>query len=239
MSLDLLSPPELPPLPESRRATLRAHVLAELATRPGRGGVRRARVALGVALVALAVGGGTAVGIGTDFFAGLDRADERWVPPEMARVGPRAELARGPDWAAAAWRSAKGICVAYVSGDANNWGAGCGPRPEEADGDPLTPDTLSTFIMTPGRSADGRGAIVGAVTGAVARVELELRDGRVLRAETQRAPALETDARFFVVRAPLEIERPPGAGPRSTPVRTYLAYDAEGKLVERFPIGER
>lgn len=89
-------------------------------------------------------------------------------------------------------------------------------------------DYLIATLITPGDTADGTGAIVGAVTDEVASVELVLADGRVLSALTEESPAaLDIDARLFLIRTPLEA--PPN------PVRAYITYGSNGERLERFP----
>jgi hypothetical protein len=144
-------------------------------------------------------------------------------------VGALVEIERGRDWAFGAWRSREGVCVAYASGSVDNWAFGCG-REERRPGDE-GPDGLITLLVTPSQphgAADRRGAIMGAVTPDVARVELELVDGRVLSAPARDAPdELETTAGFFLVRVPLE-----GRG-RLLPVAVSF-YAAADRLLERF-----
>jgi hypothetical protein len=72
----------------------------------------------------------------------------------------------------------------------------------------------------------------------VARIEVELVDGRVLVARTQEAPdALNIDARLFLIRAPLDFVPPDQDEPPRSPVRAYISYGADGQPLERFPVG--
>jgi hypothetical protein len=100
---------------------------------------------------------------------------------------------------------------------------------------PYTSDYLIATLVTPSNAVRGLGAIVGAVTPQVARIEIELADGRALTARTQQAPpALKTDARLFVIRAPLAFLPPQSQGghPQS-PVQAYISYGADGKRLDR------
>jgi hypothetical protein len=252
MSFDVLSPPEPLPIPPRRLALVRANVLDEIERLEHTGMTRwwprpaarsRRRVMIAVALVALLAAVGTAVGVGlgVDFLAEQERVDRQpWTPPRSKPTGNRVEVARGPDWSFMAWKSADGVCVAYAAGAATNWGRSCGGAPE---GDPSTSDYLITTLVTPTNAADahavdGRGAIIGAVTSEVARIEVELADGRVLSARTQEAPpALNTDARLFLIRAPLDFVPPARGEPPRSLVRAYISYGADGKRLERFPAG--
>jgi hypothetical protein len=188
----------------------------------------RRYVVLAAALIALAAAVGTAVGLGFDFLAEQERVDQQpWTPPEMKAAGARVEVARGADWSFMVWNTHDGLCVAYAAGAATNWGRSCGGPPDIA-GDRFSSDYLVATLITPSDAADGTGAIVGAVTHEVARVELELADGRVLSAPTEESPAaLDTDARLFLIRTPLEA--PPN------PVRAYVTYGSQGERLERFP----
>ncbi|MGH3093646.1 MAG: hypothetical protein ACRDOG_15155 [Gaiellaceae bacterium] len=188
----------------------------------------RRYILLAVLLVALLGAVGTAVGLGVSFLAEQERVDrEPWTPPWSKPTGTRVEVARGADWSFMAWRTQDGLCIAYAAGAATNWGRSCGGPPDVA-GDRFSSDYLVATLVTPSDTADGIGAIVGAVTHEVARVELELADGRVLSAPTEESPAaLDTDARLFFIRTPLEA--PPN------PVRAYITYGSRGERLERFP----
>jgi hypothetical protein len=227
----------LVPLPSGSRADW-GDVVRRAGTRELNVGPRRRRfrsvaspqryVVLAVALVALVAAVGTAVGLGVDFLAEQERVDRQpWTPPWSKPTGTRVEVARGADWSFMAWKTHEGLCVAYAAGAATNWGRSCGGPPDVA-GDRFSSDYLIATLITPSDTADGTGAIIGAVTEEVARVELELADGRVLSARTEESPAaLETDARLFLIRAPLQA--PPN------PVRTYITYGSHGERLERFP----
>jgi hypothetical protein len=253
MSFDVPSPPDSLPIPPRRLALIRANLGDEIERleparvprwRPRVRARSRRRVVIAVALVGLLAAVGTAVGVGlgVDFLAEQQRVDRQpWTPPWSKPSGSRVEVARGPDWSFMAWTSADGVCVAYAAGAATNWGRSCGRAPEGA---PVTSDYLIATLITPtnaadANAADGRGAIVGAVTPEVARIEVELADGRVLAARTQEAPrALNTDARLFLIRAPLAFIPPDAQGGRPhSPVRAYISYSSDGKRLERFPAG--
>jgi hypothetical protein len=188
----------------------------------------RRYIVLAAALIALVVAAvGTAVGLGFDFLAEQERVDRQpWTPPWSKPTGTRVEVARGQDWSFMAWKTQDGLCVTYAAG-AEDWGRSCGGPPDVA-GDRFSSDYLIATLLTPSNAADGRGAIVGAVTDEVARVELELTDGRVLSAPTEESPAaLDTDARLFIIRTPLEA--PPN------PLRAYIIYGSDGERLGRYP----
>ncbi len=146
-------------------------------------------------------------------------------------------LVRGPAWSFVAWNSAGGVCVGYAAGTATNGAVGCGPWPNRSDEDPHTPNYLLTLLMKPDGSAAGdprgaadkRGAIMGAVTPEVARVTLEMADGRRLEAVPRTVPSLDTPARLFIVREHFDLS--------ADGARAVAFYDASGRLLERFPIG--
>lgn len=187
----------------------------------------RRYIVLAAVLIALVAAVGTAVGLRFDFLAEQERVDRQpWTPPWSKPTGTRVEVARGRDWSFMAWKTQDGLCVTYAAGAATHWGRSCGGPPDVA-GDRFSSDYLIATLITPSNAADGRGAIVGAVTDEVARVELELTDGRVLSVPTEESPAaLETSARLFIIRTP--IEAPPN------PLRAYITYGSDGERLERF-----
>lgn len=223
MSYDMHSPPQLP-MPPRRFELRRANLLSEI-NRP-RHVLRRPRLVVAIAVVALLGAGGTAVGTGFDFLGQLERLDDRpWTPPEFKPSDPRVELARGPDWLFAAWTAPGGLCVAYATAEAPHWAIGCG---SSAARDESSSRYLITTLITAMKAEDGRAGIIGFVEPEVARIEIELGDGRVVTARTREAPpGLDTDARLFLIRTPIE----------SADVAAYASYAADGKLLERYEVG--
>jgi len=181
-------------------------------------------LALAAVVVLLMAATGTAVGLGFDFMAEQDRVDRQLgAVVGESPTGDRVEIAGGRSWSFMAWPAGEDICVAYAAEAATNWARSCGSRPSEQD-DPAAPDSLIATLLTPGEN----GAIVGAVTSEVARIELQLDDGRSLYVATEPAPAsFGADVRLFLIRA--ELDAPPN------PVRAYVSYDTDGKVLERYP----
>ena len=239
MSLDVFSPPDAFPLPQRRRAALRASLLEQIegrASLPRR--LPRRRVVLAVALLLLLFGAvGTAVGFELDFLAEQERVDQKlWTPPEHARVGSRVEIARGPDWSFMASRSAGGFCLAYAAGTTTQWARSCGREPDRAGDDRYGSDYLIATLITTMGARDGLTAMGGIVTREVARVELLLADGQLVSAATEKAPpALDTDARLFFARVPFEFSPQLGEA-RSFPIRAYVSFRADGELLERYVV---
>jgi hypothetical protein len=226
MSYDIQSPPQLP-VPPRRFQLVRANLLSEVG-RP-RQRLRRPRLVVAIALVAVLVGAGTAVGVRFDFLAELERIDERpWAPPQFRPLAPRVEVARGPDWSFVVWESAGGLCVAQAAGAAANWAIGCGSG---AARDEFSSKYLITTLITAMKAEDGRAGIIGFVEPEVSRIEIELGDGRVVTARTREAPpALDTDARLFLIRTPIE-------SAEVAAYASYASYAADGKLLERYEAG--
>jgi hypothetical protein len=79
-------------------------------------------------------------------------------------------------------------------------------------------------------AADGRGAIMGAVTSEVSQVTLEMADGRMLSAIPRSVAGGGAAARLFIVREPFVLGRDPA-------VRALVFYGRNGERLERFPIG--
>jgi hypothetical protein len=228
---NMLRPPDVS-IPLERRAAIRERLVRELTTHGTRAVVPR-RVVIVLATLGLLAAAGTAVGLSTDFLAEQERADRAlWAPPELKYLpsGSRVEIARGPDWSVMAWKSAGGICFAIAAGDATKWARGCGPMPDRNDKDPYTSDYLSSMLTYFERAADGRAAMVGAVTEEVFSVEITLDDGRTLRVPTKPAPeVVSPTARIFLIRERFSI---PARG--SWAYRSFVFRDARGRALERF-----
>lgn len=208
-------------LPPHRRALLRRNLLEHVSQPRPR---PRRVVATAVAFGALALAGAAvAVDVGIDFLAEQDRVDGRhWAPPEDNPAGARIEIARGADWSFMAWESARGICVAWAAGTADNWARACG----------LATDRLITALFSSSADANGMSAIVGAVALDVHRLGVELADGRTLSAPAEPAPALDADARFFIIRVRADVTfADPTLG--NPPIRAYVLYGEDGRELER------
>lgn len=240
MTLDPLLPPKIPTLPPQRFAARRDHLLQEI----GRGEPvqhaqsHRRRVFFAAAVTALlGIGGAAAAVSGFDLLAELKRSDDRpWSPPEFQPVASRIEVARGPDWSFVAWKSAGGVCLGYAAGTAINWAVSCGRSLNRASERPNSSNYLITLLVhssesasaTTRSAADGRGAIMGAVALDVARVDLEMADGRVLSTLTQSSRGLDASARLFIVREQLRLDR--------SAIRAVVLYRAGGERLERLSL---
>src|SRR5262249_7154836 len=138
------------------------------------------RLAISAGALALLITAGTAIARtaipnNIDFLGHQAEIDaSQYTPPELKAVGPRNEVARGADWSFMVWRSSDGFCVAYAAREANASGRACGQLPDSGSKSRYVVATL----MTTNRASDGLGALVGLVTSPVARVDIELSNGR-------------------------------------------------------------
>jgi hypothetical protein len=182
-------------------------------------------------------GVGTAFAVGArlgDFGAFFGFFDQEGNDPSIPRlIGDRAVVTRGEDWAFVAWRSTLGLCTSLVLPEKEG-ATSCGlpvvgaPRVE---GGPEHLIVGGTYQGLP----DDDVWVEGVVAANVSRVEVELIDGRRLQAPLFDAPAaLGLDLKFFLVQT-----RPPeNSAPKveipGIPVRAFSAFDASGRLLERF-----
>jgi hypothetical protein len=199
----------------------------------------RRRLALAAALVLALTGVGTAFAVGTrlgDLDAFFEFFDEEANHPSIPRlIGDRAVVTRGEDWAFVAWRSTRGLCTSLVFPE-NQGGTSCGIPVVGAPREEGAPEHLVLGGTYQGRPEDDLW-VDGVAAANVSRVEVELTDGRRLQASIFDAPAaLGLDLKFFLVRT-----RPPEDGAPKVgipqPLRAFSAYDAHGRLLERFGPG--
>jgi hypothetical protein len=195
----------------------------------------RKRLLLALAIVGLLAAAGTAIGVSTSLLTQVERFHAE-LPDDPNRIGPVAEITGGEDWALVAWQSDNGICLDFaVPGNA---AFGCdfpvrGAKPPSnslGSGPPV--HAVGGFISFAGLigAADSKTSIFGVAAREVASVEIELRDGHVLKPHLYDAPpALNAQVKFFIARLYLSPYRP-GTG---SPVRFYTAFDREGALIER------
>ena len=242
MNGTILTPPEPPPLDFERR---QAHLLAEIGRpdtrkrRPFRFLPLRRRLALAAALVLALTGVGTAFAVGArlgdgDLGAFFKFFDEDANHPSIPHlIGERAVITRGEDWAFVAWRSTRGLCTSLVFPE-NEGGTSCGipvvgaPRAEGA------PEHLVIGGAHQGRPDDDVW-FNGVAAANVSRVEVELNDGGSVQARVYDAPAaLGLDLKFFLVRTRPPENGAPKVGAPEPPFRAFRAYDADGRLLERF-----
>jgi hypothetical protein len=203
------------------------------------------RFALAAALVLALTGVGTAFAVGArlgNLGAFFEFFDEEANHPSIPRlIGDRAVITRGEDWAFVAWRSTRGLCISLVL-SANEGGTSCGMPVVGAPRETRGPEHLIAGGTYQGRPDDDLW-IEGVAAANVSRVEVELTDGRRLQPPVYDAPAaLGLDLKFFLVRTRFRIQtrRPEHgrSGPKveipELPVRALSAYDARGRLLERF-----
>jgi hypothetical protein len=248
----ILAPPEPPPIDFERR---RQHLLAEIArsatprSRPFRVQPLHRRLSLVISLILALTAVGTAFAVSTrliDFDAFFEYFDRDANHPSIPRlVGDRTVITGDDDWAFVAWKSTRGLCTSLVF-----------PQREGATvcGIPVAgapPETSGPKRLVVGGTFHGRGDYIwinGVAAADVSRIEVELSDGRRLQAVVYDAPAaLRLELKFFLTRARLRVQtRPPD--PQNAPrvdvpepvVRAFSAYDAHGRLLQRFsPAGPR
>jgi hypothetical protein len=179
---------------------------------------------------------GTAIaasaGLGDSFFGLLDRDAER--SADLPRlIGGRVELAAGSDWSFQAWRSTRGICTALVFAD-DEGTSGCGYSVIGAPGDSVhtQPEPTRAVVGETYRSQTAGLWITGVGSDDVARVEVSLRDGRMLEADTVKGSAtLDVPLTFFVVHTEARDSDP---APPESALSEIRAYSASGNLVDTF-----
>jgi hypothetical protein len=202
-----------------------------------RGLRRRLAVAASVALALALTGVGTAFAVGArldDLGAFFEFFDEEANDPSIPRlIGDRAVITRGEDWAFVAWKSTRGLCISLVFPD-NQGGTSCGVPVVGAPRDSGGPDHLVVGGAYQGLPDDDLW-IDGVAAANVSGVEVELTDDRRLQARVYDAPAaLGLDLKFFLVRTRPPEGWPPEVGIPEIPVRAFSAFDADGRLLERF-----
>jgi hypothetical protein len=193
----------------------------------------RKRLALALALMTVLAAAGTAIGVRTDLLTQVERFHAE-LPDDPQRIGPGAKITAGEDWALIAWRSENGICLDFaVPGNAAfdcDFPVRGAKPPSDGLGAGLPIHAVAGFISFGGLvGGDSKTSILGVAAQEVAAVEIELRDGRVLKPQLYDAPPeLSAKLKFFIVRLPLA---PPAPGSGS-PVRFYKAYGRGGTMIE-------
>lgn len=164
----------------------------------------------------------------------LDAFDVHGGEYDPERIGARVEIAVAGDWSLYAWKSTRGICLGVVH-DGEPASSGCGMPVVGTPADQVfkqpAPRHLIGYVAG---GADGDPLYVaGPIAENVARVEIELVDGRVLDAPVYEAPAtLGGEVDFYFL---LDEESADTTYHRH-PVRTLRAYDAGGRLLERLQV---
>ena len=205
-------------------------------SRPWRFLPLRRRLAVAAALVLAVTGVGTAFAVGTrpDLDAFFKFFDEDANDPSIPRlIGDRAVITRGEEWAFVAWKSTRGLCTSLV-------------LPEDEGATSCGMPVVGAPRETPGREhlivgglyhggPDDDLWINGVAAANASGVEVELTDDRRLQAPVYQAPtSLGLDLKFFLVRTRPPEGWPPKVGTPEIPVRAFSAYDARGRLLERF-----
>ena len=203
---------------------------------------RRRRVSVAAAAAITFLFAGTAVA-----YEAIDRVQQQEraidaMPDAPDRVGNAVEVVSGEDWSLAAWRTSEGVvCVTLIVVPGKSpFGCGFpvrGAKPGDhtiGTGPPthaVAGSVSSGGLVGPDGKAVGIATVYGVAAADVAAVRVELANGRIVDASTYDAPpALDADVRFFIVRLHL----PPTPLHGNPPVAAFLAYDARGRLIERF-----
>jgi hypothetical protein len=255
MSPDIVAVPNPPELSPKRFADRRAHLLDEITS--GRSldrslrvryafpGERRHRLLLAAAIVALLGVASTAVAVGVNLVRQEESFYEKWFagdPHAPNLQGSFVEVAGDSDWALIAWRSDQGICLDLATPGHSASGCGfpvVGAPPDRTQPEVDEPRHMVAYLA--GRAEPGDPwDLAGVAAETVARVEIEMADGRTLAAPMYDAPAeLGTALRFFVLR--IEVDEssmvPAGEPPHlAHVVNAFVAYDADNDLVERLVV---
>jgi hypothetical protein len=196
--------------------------------------MRRSRLAI-AAVAAVIAGAAAALAVARlvdeESLRSPDWRVENAYPSTPGLIGERAVIRRGEDWAFAAWRSTRGLCTSLLFPEAEG-ATSCGLPIVGALRGTRAPEHL-VVGGTLQRRPDDDLWVNGVAAANVGRVEVELADGRRLQAPLYDAPAkLGLDLKFFLVRTrPPQNGAPKGGVP---PFRALRAYDAHGRLLERF-----
>jgi hypothetical protein len=196
----------------------------------------RRRLALAAVLVLALAAVGIALGVGArfgDLGASFQLFDEEGNDPSIPRVIDDRAVVTGEDWAFVAWRSTRGLCTSLVLPE-DQGGTSCGMPVVGAPRETGGRDHLIVGGSYQGRPEDDLW-INGVAAANVRRVEVELIDGRRVQAPVYDAPAaLELELKFFLVRTRPPRGWPPKVGIPDAPFLAFRAYDARGRLLERF-----
>jgi hypothetical protein len=194
---------------------------------------------LAVALAALVVlaFAGTAIGIGIDLLTQQERFHAN-MPDDPDRVGPLVEITSGERWALIAWNSNVGVCLDFAI--PGNSPFSCGfpvrgaKRATDASGAGLPTHAVAGSVSGGGLvGGDEKTTIFGVAALDVATVAVELSNGQAIGAPLYDAPPeLAAKVQFFIVRLRLPSTGLSGQGP----VRAFLAYDHDGRLIERYEL---
>lgn len=204
----------------------------------------RKRLAIALATIVVLGVAGTAVAVGVSLLDQQKRFHDS-APDDPERLGPLVEVTAGESWALIAWQSKYGICVDFAIPGNSPFSCGFpvrGAKPSsDTSGAGAPTHAVAGFVSGGGLvGGDGQTTIFGVAANEVARVTVELHDGRVIDAQLHDAPpALDAEVRFFIVRLPLRSPEPVKGLQTELypnvvdPVRAYSAYASDGSLIER------
>jgi hypothetical protein len=238
MNGELLTPPPPRSLPAHRQALRREHLLDQIqrraeanlprVRRAWRFKPRRTRLVLALAILFLLGAAGTAIGVAVDLLAQQERFDEQreGIPGEPKRIGALVEITSGPGWSLVAWTSDSGMCLDFVVPQSSSGGCGFGVRGEPRDTARMAAPAPKHWISGATTSGPGAATVIdGVVAEEVARVDVVLSNGRVLRVPVIEAPTeLRANVDFFLVQVPED---------EGGLVRAFIAYDEAGGVLER------
>ena len=179
-----------------------------------------------------------AVGVGVNLLHQQEQFHARQ-PDDPQRVGPLVQVASGGGWALLAWRSNAGLCLDYAVPKNASFTCGLPVRGSgsSAPGSGAPIHAVEGFLSGSNLVGvrDGKATVFGVAASDVAKVKVELADGRLVDTDLFGAPiALRTDVRLFIVRLQLgALERTAESGVRESDVHAFLAYDSDGRLIER------
>lgn len=160
--------------------------------------------------------------------------------PSISLIDGQSVIARGEDWAFVTWRGTRGLCTSLVFPE-NEGATSCGIPSVGASREGRRPEHLVVGGTYQGRPDDDLW-VDGVVNAYASRVEVELSDGRRVQAPIYDAPpALGPDLKFFLVRTRSPKNGTSRTGTPEPLARAFSAYDAQGRLLDRFgpPIPEK
>lgn len=211
---------------------------------------RRRPLIVAFAATALLAIAGTAVGVGITL---LDQQEiyHKSASDHPERLGPLVEVTSGENWALIAWRSNIGVCLDFAITGNSPFSCdfpvrGAKPATNSSGSGPPVHAVAGQVSGGGLVGGDGKTTIFGVAAEDVAAVKVELRGGNIVDAPLYDAPPeLDAKVRFFIVRLlllpkqrgpgdPTRVYGPGGASLETdNPVRTFIAYDRSGNVIER------
>lgn len=201
--------------------------------RPARWRAPRRRLVIAVAVAALAA-----------VLAAVALADSKgwWflgsggLPPPTHEPGVVREGEwDGHRWQLIAYRTSAGLCYSMTPIGSETNGRGAATGCAAISGVPRTvgtesPDLTITWLGS-GGSAELPPYVIGPVVGRAEQVEIELRNGQVLRVPTFPAPESVGPVRFYATPLPADVVAAVAPGERVSLVRRLAGFDQNGNLV--------